>query len=258
MSTPAPSSSNTSYVSTDEPSVTAAELSRILMDDDFSDPIYRAFHPAPVLSMTLRHYLFISINIERIRRDLDRHRIELDTIFQLLLSNDQFQRNMNDIVLNYRDRLRSTRTFTPPPQTVEIHDERSNSSNNSSEEFHTPEAEEQGTRNNPIDVDFQPPSPHPTHLALIPHITSRRTRSTDTSTFCTTCARVGHTRDTCIWRGRIQCDYCREVGAHLRNNCPVLRRDIVNTHPRYQYCVVCNQVGHSVDRCWAVLHPTPQ
>ena len=252
------SSSNTSYISANEPVVTATELSHILMDDGSAAAIYHAFHPTPTLSMTLRHYLFISINIERIRRDLDRHRIELDNMFQLLIQSDQFQRNMNSIVLNYRDRRQSTRTQSPPPQTVEIHDDRSNSSNESPEEFHTPEAEEQGTQNNPINVDFQPPSPHPTHLAIIPHVTARRTRSMDSPTFCTTCTKVGHTRETCIWRGRIQCDYCREIGAHFRNNCPVLRRDIMNSHPRYQFCAVCNQVGHNIDRCWALLHPTQQ
>jgi hypothetical protein len=121
--------------------------------------------------------------------------------------------------------------------------------------FHTPINEEEGTQDRPIDVDTFVLT-HTIHLprqTLVQQFTTRRTRSIDSPTHCDMCGHFGHLACNCIWNGPIICDYCREVG-HLRNNCPENRRDIAAYNPQYQFCLVCNQPGHTLDRCFALLH----
>jgi hypothetical protein len=126
------------------------------------------------------------------------------------------------------------------------------SESTSNDSFHTADSEESGSQSNPIDVDtFE--APVPPHPSTIHQLTHRRTRSIATATQCTMCGRFGHDSTECIWRGPIICEYCKEIG-HVRDGCPELRRDIGRYNPLYQFCVVCNRPGHTLDRCFALLH----
>jgi hypothetical protein len=146
--------------------------------------------------------------------------------------------------------------FSPgSPRSVQIHspildDTNQQSESTSNNSFHTADSEESGSQSNPINVDtFE--APVPPRLSTIHQLTHRS--SIATATQCTMCGRFGHDSTECIWRGPIICEYCKEIG-HVRDGCPELRRDIGRYNPLYQFCVVCNRPGHTLDRCFALLH----
>ena len=124
--------------------------------------------------------------------------------------------------------------------------------------YHTVNEDEPGSSTNPINIDeilerarverqrFD--TPHP-----IVGILNRRYPSTPELSYCTICTRSGHLARQCIHRGVIICDYCRAVNEHLANQCPEWRRDIYRYTPRLQFCLLCGQSGHTIDRC-AILN----
>lgn len=260
------------------PPLTSVELSRIVCSSTLDDSLHYAMAGLPTSSMAIRNYQFISHGIGRLQLDLINHRNERESLFQELMERRHFREAIYPVMMEYRRQLSPTpllrRSPSPVPTSivadngvtqlspespipVTIHplpldysDQQSVISSNDS--FHTPETEEQGTQTNPIDVDTFEPPPLP-QTTVIQHFLHRRTRSIEVPTTCNMCGRRGHTSTTCIWNGPILCNYCREIG-HLRDACPDLRRDIALYDPRYQFCVVCNQPGHTVDRCFALLH----
>ena len=262
--------------SVNEP-LTPTELSRILTDPEMNDLMQFALLGLPISTMVLRHFLFVSQSIERIETDLSYHRGERARLFRQLMRRRHFAEAIYPVMAAYRrhhsptPHLRRptsprptsivadngiTRLSPDSPIPVLIHplsedysDQQSAISSN--ESYHTPSTGD-GTRANPIDVDIfePPPLPPPT---LVQQFAHRRTHSIAVATTCDMCARRGHTTNDCIWSGPILCNYCREVG-HLRDACPELRQDIARYDPRYQFCVVCNQPGHTIDRCFALLH----
>jgi hypothetical protein len=99
-----------------------------------------------------------------------------------------------------------------------------------------------GSPYNPIDVDLIPD-----HLVRL-NTGLRRSRSTLATSYCQACRRHGHTARTCIWYGPIVCGYCMEIG-HGRNDCSTLRRDMAMYNPRYNFCMLCSQSGHTLVQC---------
>jgi hypothetical protein len=116
------------------------------------------------------------------------------------------------------------------------------------------ETNEEGSQSNPIRVDSFIPPTLPVHSMVITQLTNQQTRSIAMPTICNMCSNFGHTTAECIWPGPIACDYCREIGSHLRSNCPELRWDYTRYNPQSQHCIVCNQEGHIFDRCFTLLH----
>ena len=129
------------------------------------------------------------------------------------------------------------------PQTVEIH---SPSPNTVPHSFYTANEDLLGSPFNPIDIHLLPE-----HLV---HLTGRqRSRSALAPRHCQTCKRHGHVSTTCIWDGPLECGYCTEIG-HGRNNCSTLRRDMARYNPRYNFCMLCSQPGHTLVHCGSLPH----
>ena len=165
------SSSNDEY-----PMLMSSELSRLLLNQEMNFAVADVFSSSPLSTVLLRQYLFLSHNLEWIRQDLLCHQQEWESIFDVLSNSGPFQDIITPIVLNFRLQQRWVSPINPPSQfrvpstspspeptderwTVIIQ-ERSNS-NESLLSFYTTH-EEQGTRNNPIDVNsFLNPPPSP-------------------------------------------------------------------------------------------------
>ena len=120
--------------------------------------------------------------------------------------------------------------------------------------YHTVDENEPGSPTNPIDMDLflqrareerqRFDTPHP-----IVGILHRRVLSAPDLNYCTICTRTGHLPNQCIHWGVIVCDYCNEVNHHLANQCPEWRRNVLRSNPRFQYCILCGQTGHTLDGC---------
>ena len=135
-----------------------------------------AFSSSPLSTTLLRHYLFLSQNLEWIRHDLLHHQRE--SIFDILSHSAPFQDIITPIVLNFRYRQRQVSPVNPPPPTLRIVSDSSVSeqepeqrtviiqersdSDSSHLSYYTTAHEELGTHHNPIDVDrLLDPSPSP-------------------------------------------------------------------------------------------------
>ena len=144
-------------------------------------------------------------------------------------------------------------------QEVIIHDEpRPASPANSLDSYHTATDEEPGSSpRNPIDVDalnertdYRRDTPHPVVGIL------RRSLSSPSPSYCTTCEQRGHVARGCIWNvstwGRTieTCTFCHQ-GGHNVDNCQINLRDIARYNPHMQFCNACNQRGHTDDVCMA-------
>ena len=165
---------------------------------------------------------------------------------------------------------------TDSPRTIPILEspelsinERSSSGSDSPNSFHT--ASEAGSAENPINVDNLPElisgssrvdTPHPDHSILFrphPNHPTIRPRSELANRNCGMCIRLGHDSTLCRWDPverrfdyPITCEYCKQRG-HVREDCSSLKRDLARYNPKFQFCIVCNEQGHNIDRC-ALLH----
>ena len=165
MSNPSDRYSPTS--SPDEyPVLSSSELSRLLLDQEMNFAVATAFSSSPLSTTLLRHYLFLSQNLERLHQDLLRHQQERESIFDVLSHSAPFQDLITPIVLNFRYRQRQVSPITPPSpalrvvpvseqesesQTVIIQERSDSESSHLS--YYTTAHEEMGTRHHPIDVD---------------------------------------------------------------------------------------------------------
>jgi hypothetical protein len=136
---------------------------------------------------------------------------------------------------------------------------------------------ELGSQQNPIDVDrlfIRTDTPHPAintrrRTRSNPINDRQTTRLTSNSTsslplsYCRICGLHGHLPDGCVMMGPFLCSHCREVG-HGARNCPerqaeerrYQREEESRYRPDLQFCLVCSQQGHSIDRCFALQYPS--
>ena len=151
------------------PVLSSSELSRLLLDQEMNFAVATAFSSSPLSTTLLRHYLFLSQNLERLRQDLLRHQQERESIFDILSHSAPFQEIITPLVLNFRYRQRQVVPVTPPSpalcvvsnsfvseqeserQTVIIQERSDSESSHLS--YYTTAHEEMGTRHHPIDVD---------------------------------------------------------------------------------------------------------
>ena len=248
------------------PVLTSIELSHLLLDQEMNFAVATAFSSSPLSTTLLRHYLFLSQNIEQLRQDLLRHQQERESIFDVLSHSAPFQDIITPIVLNFRYRQRRVVPVTPPspslrtipdslaseqepePRTVAIQ-ERSDS-DDSHLSYYTTIPEEMGTRLHPIDVDrlfTSSPSPPRTPVYSPP-----RTHSAPVTAPCSLCRRAGHSSTQCVWNGPGKCSYCDKVG-HTIHSCTIYRRDRQRFDPHLLYCLTCDQSGHTATTCGTFL-----
>jgi hypothetical protein len=259
-----PNTSSSISLPSDDPyaaPVYADELSNILNQREAFEQTIVSLNEDPTGSAILRMFLSLSRQINRTEQTLDALRREREEVFEYAISNTPFRRTISGTVRLARERQRhrspapyhttNSSSSVDSPRTVEIHLEDASAINMTNDDesvpasFHTTIDDEPGTQQNPIDVDrvFERiGTPHPTVGIL------HRTYSAPILMYCTICARHGHIANDCICRGPIICDYCREVG-HMRGDCVDLRRDIRRYDPSAQFCIVCNENGHSLERC---------
>ena len=256
-----PASSPNAY-----PVLTSSELSRLLLDQEMNFAVATAFSTSPLSTTLLRHYLFLSQNLEQIRQDLLRHQQERESIFDVLSHSTPFQDIITPIVLNFRYRQCQVSPVNPPSpalhivsdssiseqepeQRTVIIQERSNS-DSSHLSYYTTAHEQLGTRHHPIDVDclFNPsPSPPRTPVYSPP-----RTHSAPVTAPCSLCKRHGHSSTQFVWDGLGICSYCEKVG-HTIHSCSIFRRDRQRFNLHLLYCLTCNQSGHMAATCGTFL-----
>ena len=151
------------------------------------------------------------------------------------------------------DENHSPITTESPPRTVEIMSEEDENapSEDSLISFYTADTHEPGTIDNPIDVDLipEPPTIHSSRPIGV-----RRTRSAPITMQCTVCNRTGHEAQECIRFGPTICSGCQGTD-HFARDCPLWRADIRRYHPELQFCLVCNETGHTIDRCATIHYP---
>ena len=92
--------------------IPSSELSRLLLDQEMNFAVAAAFSSSPLSTTLLRHYLFLSHNLEWIRQDLLRHQQERESIFDVLSHSAPFQDIITPIVLNFRYRQRQVSPVT--------------------------------------------------------------------------------------------------------------------------------------------------
>jgi hypothetical protein len=111
-----PSSNDT----TSETILSYDELSHLLVDPDMLYRISRTFASHPTSTTTLRYYRFLSLSIDRLELDLERHRLEQQALFTHLMDCRTFRTLINPTVQEYRQRAhfhpyeRSPSPLAPP------------------------------------------------------------------------------------------------------------------------------------------------
>ena len=154
--------------------------------------------------------------------------------------------------------------LSPEPTTTELTQLESPST-----VFLTVNENKPGTQQNPIDMDqlfVQQDTPHSaagftwqtnSNLVFGRTIPIHHTHSKSSLNLihCRVCDQYGHHSDRCIQMGALICSYCWEVG-HGSMNCSERRWDERRFHPEMQFCLVCNQPGHSVDNCHTLQYPS--
>jgi len=112
------SSSNDSF--TEIATLSPQELSRLVTDQNMNRPILDAFPSYSPSTMNLRNYAFLSDSIDVLERELERHQLEREQIYDDLLHDRRFRRRIGPILKDYRNRRRRTRAHpydrspTPP------------------------------------------------------------------------------------------------------------------------------------------------
>lgn len=267
------------------------EATQMLMDDRMNRRISEAFRNDVTGQLIIRHINFITTRINQLELDLDLLRSEREEIFNYAANNSSFQRRVTPFIRLYRERLgpyarpllpspssssssshnHSSSPHSSSPRTVEILPQtvtETSTEPSTVSSYHSADDHEPGSPQNPINVDapviqFQIPplpdniinvndqrldTPHPAIGIL------HRPRSMPALLYCSSCTCNGHTLNQCIWTGPIVCEYCKNIG-HTRRQCPVHRQDLTRYDPSYQYCTICQQQGHTQDRCFSLQYP---
>ena len=288
-SSPSSSSSSVSITSDNalgSPEITFDELASVLRDPTMRTIIAHDFNDDQTGMVLLRWMVTIADGLDHHRAEAQRLREERDASLRYGASNDSFVRRIRGLVFIRRERRaaavspptsdHSPPSFTPPletqnppsfeyppstsstnnsPRAVEILSEGQNEEEENSPHedslisFYTAHSPEPGTIDNPIDIDL---IPEQSTIHSSRPIGVRRTRSAPITMQCTVCNRTGHETQNCIRFGPTICSGCQGTD-HFARDCPQWRADIRRYNPQLQFCLVCNETGHTIDRC-AILH----
>ena len=98
------------------------ELSIMFQSEGFALKVADTFTDDPHLSMTLRHFSFLSFSIQHLEMNAERHRQELEDIFGPLSRRKRFRERMAPLITVYRQKNMGTRNHpysrTPSPITT--------------------------------------------------------------------------------------------------------------------------------------------
>ena len=88
------------------------ELSIMFQSEGFAPKVADTFTDDPHLSMTLRHFSFLSFSIQHLEMNAERHRQELEDIFGPLNCQKRFRKRMAPLITAYR--RQNMRTWNHP------------------------------------------------------------------------------------------------------------------------------------------------
>ena len=106
--------SNTTTSSNNDLSTSPFEFSRMILDPGMAHQISTTFAMVPTATVLLRHFLFLSQNIQQLRLDMERHRTEHTNAFRQLMQMRTIQQGMYPILLEYRRRQQNARRRVSP------------------------------------------------------------------------------------------------------------------------------------------------
>ena len=86
---------------TSETIIFSDELPHLLVNPDMLYLVARNFASHPTSTATLRHYRFLSLSIDRLKLDLERHHLEQQAIFSYLMGSRTFRTKIQPIVDKY-------------------------------------------------------------------------------------------------------------------------------------------------------------
>ena len=80
---------------TSETIISSDELSHLLVNPNMLYLVARKFASHPTSTATLRHYCFLSLSTDRLKLDLERHRLKQQAIFTYLMESRTFEWRSN-------------------------------------------------------------------------------------------------------------------------------------------------------------------
>lgn len=199
------------------------ELNNMVLHDQTVIILNETFPNDTTSSAHLRHYSFVSQNIQRLKHTLDQYYQEQNELFEHMMANDQFRTALQPIVHHHRRRTRASRfnPYTERPLSSRSHIQRRAptphppSSSSSSKSLSSKSSSNEsvlsyyttGTKQNPINVDISIQKPMTTG-------TSNVDERKPPQPTCKRCGQTGHLRPDCDTRIRsfTHCDICDWMG----------------------------------------------
>ena len=83
--------------------LTSRELSQLLTDTNYIPALEYAFQQESATTTTLQSYNFLSLTIDALEQELERHQIEREHLLTRLMKDRQFIRNIPPILRNFCD-----------------------------------------------------------------------------------------------------------------------------------------------------------
>ena len=83
--------------------LTSRELSRLLTDTNYIPALEYAFQQESATTTILQSYNFLSLTIDALEQELERHQVKREHLLARLMKDQQFTRNIPPILQNFRD-----------------------------------------------------------------------------------------------------------------------------------------------------------
>ena len=83
--------------------LTSQELSRLLTDTNYIPALEHAFQQESTTMTILQSYNFLSLTINTLEQDLERHQLEREHLLSRLMKDRQFTKNIPPLLRNFRD-----------------------------------------------------------------------------------------------------------------------------------------------------------
>ena len=77
------------------------ELSRIVDEPNMQPLIKKWFPPSSVSTAIIHHYAYVSASIDVLERELERHQLEREEIYNCLVENRRFRRRIAPILKEF-------------------------------------------------------------------------------------------------------------------------------------------------------------
>ena len=83
--------------------LTSRELSRLLTDTNYIPALEYAFQQESATMTILQSYNFLSLTIDALEQELERHQVEREHLLARLMKDQQFTRNIPPLLRNFHD-----------------------------------------------------------------------------------------------------------------------------------------------------------